>query len=110
MGARRGARLAVVAPDARLLSRPIHTGGAFGRWQHPIEMFQTISQRLAARSASRALGLSQAVSTLLAAAAIFLLALAPRALALGRFVTIDEAYHWFDRARQFLGAIRAGDW
>jgi hypothetical protein len=73
-------------------------------------MFQTISQRLAARGASRALGLPQIAGTSLLAAAIFLLALAPRALALGRFVTVDEAYHWFDRARQFLGAIRAGDW
>jgi hypothetical protein len=73
-------------------------------------MFQTISQRLAARGASRALGLPQAASTPLAAAVIFLLALAPRALALGRFVTVDEAYHWFDRASQFLGAIHAGDW
>jgi 4-amino-4-deoxy-L-arabinose transferase-like glycosyltransferase len=42
--------------------------------------------------------------------AIFLLALAPRALALGRFVTIDEAYHWFDRARLFGQAVRQGDW
>src|SRR5262245_4240877 len=73
-------------------------------------MFQTISQRLAARSTSRAVGLPRATSTLLAAIAIFLLALAPRALALGRFVTIDEAYHWFERARLFLGAVRAGDW
>src|SRR5262245_54862415 len=73
-------------------------------------MFQSISQRLAARSTSRAVGLPRSTSTLLAAVAIFLLALAPRALALGRFVTIDEAYHWFERARLFLGAIRAGDW
>jgi 4-amino-4-deoxy-L-arabinose transferase-like glycosyltransferase len=42
--------------------------------------------------------------------AIFLLALAPRALWQGRFVTIDEAYHWFDRARLFLHAVRTGDW
>ena len=73
-------------------------------------MFQTISQRLAARRASRALGLSRAASTPLAGITMFLLALAPRAVALGRFVTVDEAYHWFDRARQFLSAVRAGDW
>jgi 4-amino-4-deoxy-L-arabinose transferase-like glycosyltransferase len=42
--------------------------------------------------------------------ALFLLALAPRAVAPGRFVTVDEAYHWFERARLFLRAVRAGDW
>jgi hypothetical protein len=73
-------------------------------------MFQTITQRLTARRAPHALGLPRAASTPLIGAAIFLFALAPRALALGRFVTVDEAYHWFERARLFLVAIRAGDW
>src|SRR5262245_543795 len=73
-------------------------------------MFQTITQRLMARRASRALGLPRAARIPLISAAIFLLALAPRALALGRFVTVDEAYHWFERARLFLTAVRAGDW
>jgi Dolichyl-phosphate-mannose-protein mannosyltransferase len=73
-------------------------------------MFQTITQRLAARRAARTLGLPRAASAPLISGAIFLLALAPRALALGRFTTVDEAYHWFERARQFLAAIRAGDW
>ncbi len=40
---------------------------------------------------------------------LFLLALLPRALAPGDFVTVDEAYHWFDRARQFLQAVEQGD-
>ncbi len=41
---------------------------------------------------------------------IFLLALAPRAFAIGSFLTIDEAYHWFDRAPLFLRAIRSANW
>jgi hypothetical protein len=75
-----------------------------------MSMFQTITQRLAARRASHALKLLQAANAPLLGAAIFLLALAPRALALGRFVTVDEAYHWFERAGLFLAAVRAGDW
>jgi hypothetical protein len=49
-------------------------------------------------------------NTLLLPLALFLLALVPRAFWLGRFITIDESYHWFERARLFLRAIRAGDW
>src|SRR5512145_1411343 len=41
---------------------------------------------------------------------VFLLALMPRVLAQGRFVTVDEIYHWFDRSRLFLQAIRSGDY
>ncbi|HEY3305696.1 MAG TPA: glycosyltransferase family 39 protein [Candidatus Binatia bacterium] len=40
---------------------------------------------------------------------IFFLALAPRALALGSFLTVDEAYHWFERAPLFLRALQQGD-
>jgi hypothetical protein len=39
---------------------------------------------------------------------IFVLALAPRALAVGAFVTVDEGVHWFDRARAFLRAVETG--
>ena len=42
--------------------------------------------------------------------ALFALALAPRALAPGGFVTVDEAYHWFSRADQFLRAIERADY
>src|SRR5262245_21024738 len=73
-------------------------------------MFQTITQRLAARRMADRTRVTSAASAPLISAAIFLLALAPRALALGRFVTIDEAYHWFERARLFLAALRAGNW
>jgi hypothetical protein len=44
------------------------------------------------------------------AAALFLFALLPRVVAVGRFVTVDEGYHWFAWAGQFLRAIRAHDW
>lgn len=40
---------------------------------------------------------------------LFIAALLPRALA-GRFLTIDEGYHWFDRARVFLIAVQQGDY
>jgi hypothetical protein len=73
-------------------------------------MIQAITDRIAARRGTRALSLHQAIPASLTILAIFLLALAPRALAQGRFVTVDEAYHWFERARLFLRAIRAGDW
>jgi len=68
------------------------------------------AQQLAAQHNSGALALRRTASTPLISLAIFLLALAPRAFWQGRFVTIDEAYHWFERARLFLRAIRAGDW
>src|SRR5258706_1975837 len=70
----------------------------------------SLSRRLASRRNTGALALHGDVSTPLTSLAIFLLALAPRALWPGRFVTIDEAYHWFERARLFLHAVRAGDW
>ncbi len=40
---------------------------------------------------------------------LFILALIPRALA-GRFVTVDEADHWFPRADLFLRALQRHDW
>ena len=48
--------------------------------------------------------------TALIAAALFALALAPRALSFGTFVTVDEAYHWFGRADSFLRALQQGDY
>ena len=41
--------------------------------------------------------------------AVFALALVPRVFS-GRFVTIDEAYHWFERVDSFGRAIAAGDY
>ncbi|MCG8351318.1 MAG: glycosyltransferase family 39 protein, partial [Chloroflexales bacterium] len=41
---------------------------------------------------------------------VFLIALAPRLFAQGRFLTVDEAYHWQGRVEKFLAALRAGDW
>jgi hypothetical protein len=40
--------------------------------------------------------------------AIFALALLPRLLAPGDFLTVDEAYHWFERAEHFAQALLAG--
>lgn len=40
---------------------------------------------------------------------LFGLALVPRALA-GHFVTVDEAYHWFERVELFLTAVQEGDY
>ncbi len=42
-------------------------------------------------------------------ALLFVFALIPRALA-GRFVTVDEADHWFPRADHFLRALQHHDW
>ncbi|HJZ49146.1 MAG TPA: hypothetical protein VKE41_18340, partial [Roseiflexaceae bacterium] len=41
---------------------------------------------------------------------IGLIALAPRALALGLFITDDEANFWLTRSDLFLTAIRSGDY
>lgn len=41
---------------------------------------------------------------------IGLIALVPRTVAQGSFITVDEATHWFGRAEKFLQAVRAGDW
>jgi len=41
---------------------------------------------------------------------LFVLALLPRALALGDFVTIDEASKWFERSERFQQALPAGDY
>lgn len=40
---------------------------------------------------------------------LFLLALAPRVLATGAFVTTDEVNHWQERSRAFLQALQQGD-
>lgn len=41
---------------------------------------------------------------------IFAIALLPRAIGIGEFATVDEAVHWFDRARDFLGAFTTGNY
>src|SRR5262245_5343805 len=40
---------------------------------------------------------------------IGLVALLPRVLGLGQFVTTDEADHWMQRSEQFLRAIQSGN-
>jgi hypothetical protein len=47
--------------------------------------------------------------TLPTAVVIFFLALTARAVALSSFLTVDEAYHWFERAKLFLRALQQGD-
>ena len=47
-------------------------------------------------------------STWLTALSLFLFALPARALA-GRFLTVDEAYHWIGRVDRFTQALREGD-
>jgi hypothetical protein len=49
-------------------------------------------------------------STLLVSLLLLLLAMVPRVLARGDFVTVDEAYHWFDRVPTFLQAVQQGDY
>jgi 4-amino-4-deoxy-L-arabinose transferase-like glycosyltransferase len=44
----------------------------------------------------------------LIAALLFCFALVPRAVQ-GRFITVDEAFHWFNRCAKFLDALRVGD-
>ncbi|GAB4211904.1 MAG: hypothetical protein OHK0022_46990 [Roseiflexaceae bacterium] len=41
---------------------------------------------------------------------LFVLALLPRAVALGGFVTVDEAFHWFERAELFICALSHRDY
>ena len=40
---------------------------------------------------------------------LFVAALVPRAFGHNAIVTVDEAYHWFDRVNVFLDAVRSGD-
>jgi 4-amino-4-deoxy-L-arabinose transferase-like glycosyltransferase len=69
---------------------------------------------MAARSAvatMRDLARSRALPwVLLSYLAIGLVALLPRVLKLGAFLTGDEANFWLRRSDIFLGAIRSGDW
>src|SRR6266536_1238373 len=39
---------------------------------------------------------------------VALMAIIPRVLDLGRFLTVDEVDHWIDRSTQFLAAIESG--
>jgi 4-amino-4-deoxy-L-arabinose transferase-like glycosyltransferase len=45
-----------------------------------------------------------------AAVALFVLALLPRVVAPGEFVTVDEAYHWFERAELFRAALQQANY
>ncbi|KAB8144518.1 phospholipid carrier-dependent glycosyltransferase [Chloroflexia bacterium SDU3-3] len=60
---------------------------------------------LPAAERSRPLGLVAALLPL----AIFVVALIPRVLDLGRFATMDEVNFWFTRSETFLSAIQAGN-
>lgn len=68
-----------------------------------------VSEKLRTAPRVRRLALPLALRTPLVALALFLLALAPRALAPATFLTIDEAFHWFERSAAFLTALQAGD-
>lgn len=50
------------------------------------------------------------LSTLSIALLLFCIALVPRLLARGDIITVDEAYHWFDRVHVFLTAVLQGDY
>ncbi len=41
---------------------------------------------------------------------LFLVALLPRVAPLGHILTVDEAYHWFDRVERFLRFVQQGDY
>jgi hypothetical protein len=47
--------------------------------------------------------------TLLSYLMVALIALLPRLLDLGRFVTVDEAHFWIERSNSFLRAVQRGD-
>src|SRR3954447_22168205 len=70
----------------------------------------TTNNRSMVSQSARLLTLRESVRVSLTVLVVFLLALLPRAVAVGSFLTIDEAYHWIDRARLFLQAIRTADW
>ncbi|HEU5101821.1 MAG TPA: glycosyltransferase family 39 protein, partial [Roseiflexaceae bacterium] len=58
---------------------------------------------------SRVRALPARLISILAYALLALIAAAPRVTDLGRFVTIDEKYHWMGRSERFLEALKAGD-
>ncbi|HEU5102332.1 MAG TPA: glycosyltransferase family 39 protein [Roseiflexaceae bacterium] len=66
-----------------------------------------VQERAALQAASRARIDSWALASYLL---IGLAALAPRVLALGLFITDDEANFWLTRSDMFLNAMRAGDY
>lgn len=63
---------------------------------------------LSSRPAHR--GWRAAAAQWLAGVVLFALALAPRAILAARFQTVDEAYHWFERATRFGQAIQSGNY
>ncbi|MBV9788325.1 MAG: glycosyltransferase family 39 protein, partial [Chloroflexi bacterium] len=54
--------------------------------------------------------ISQTLRQAAIALGLFVLALLPRGVAQGTFVTVDEIYHWFGRAQKFLTAFQTGDY
>jgi hypothetical protein len=59
---------------------------------------------------AQALALSRTTPAWLIALAVGAVALAPRALGLADFYTIDESYHWIGRVERFAAALAVGDW
>jgi 4-amino-4-deoxy-L-arabinose transferase-like glycosyltransferase len=53
---------------------------------------------------------SKPYNTVLVLVLLFGIALLPRVIAIGEFSTVDEAVHWFNRARAFLAALATGDY
>jgi hypothetical protein len=71
-----------------------------------------IAEQIQNSSSGRSLGWLRSLlsSAWLAALALGLLALVPRAMSLADFYTIDEAYHWMLRVRLFSAALADGNW
>lgn len=62
------------------------------------------------RQVARQNALTRTATDAMIAFGIFMLALVPRTILVGSFVTVDEAYHWLDRAAQFLAALQQRDY
>lgn len=63
-----------------------------------------------AQHAPRPRALPQVLRLCMMMLGLFTLALLPRAGAQGTFLTVDEAYHWFERATIFLQAVQTGNY
>src|SRR3712207_1843851 len=63
-----------------------------------------------ARDTTRPRASAGRLSVPLQSVLIFALALVPRAVYQGRFLTVDEAYHWYERSANFLAALRSGEY
>src|SRR5438067_529920 len=68
-----------------------------------------VTQLASARPQSRMRMNTGVLSAWGTALLVFCFALVPRAVQ-GSFITVDEAFHWFDRCEAFLQAIRSGNY